>query len=140
MHTRNTEKRKRILLIDRKLETSLFAALEQEGCDITVCESPQKAWGFVYPIRPDVIILHLQHLSSEDIYALQECLSLADGVPVIIATGASRNEAFTKELRRVVPRFLSLPLKPNAVREILDDLNLLPAIDGSDLNGADNSR
>jgi DNA-binding NtrC family response regulator len=139
MRAKHTGNGKRILLIDGKSETSLPAALEQEGCDITVCESPQKAWGFVYPIRPDVIILHLQHLSSKDNYALQECLALADGVPVIIATGASRNEAFTKDLRRVVPRFLSLPLKPNAVREILDDLNLLPAIDGSDLNGADNS-
>jgi DNA-binding NtrC family response regulator len=139
MSAKNTENGKKILLIDGKLETSLPAALEQEGCDITVCESPHKAWGFVYPIRPDIIILHLQHLSSKDIYALQECLALAYGVPVIIATGASRSEAFTKELRRVVPRFLSLPLKPNAVREILDDLNLLPAIDGSDLNGADNS-
>ena len=83
----------------------LLAGLEQEGCDVTVCESPQKAWGFVYPIRPDVIILQLQHLSSKDIYALQECLALADGVPVILATGASRSEALTKELRRVVPDF-----------------------------------
>jgi DNA-binding NtrC family response regulator len=106
-------------LIDGKSETSLLAVLEQEGCEVTVCESPQKAWGFVYPIRPDVIILHLQRLSSKDIYALQECLALADGVPVIIATGASRLEAFTEKLGRVVPQFLSLPLKPNAVREVL---------------------
>jgi len=122
MRAEKIENKKQILLIDGKSETSLFAALEQEGCDIAVCESPQKAWGFVYPIRPDVIILHLQHLSSKDIYALQECLALAGGVPVIIATGASRSEAFTEKLGRVVPRFLSLPLKPNAVREILYDL------------------
>jgi len=122
MHAEQLENKKNILLIDGKSEISLLAALEQEGCDITVCESPQKAWGFVYPIPPDVIILHLQHLSSKDIYALQECLALADGVPVIIATGASRSEDFTKELRRVVPRFLSLPLKPNAVREALHGL------------------
>jgi hypothetical protein len=71
MRAKHTGNGKKILLIDGKSETSLPAALEQEGCDITVCESPQKAWGFVYPIRPDVIILHLQHLSSKDIYALQ---------------------------------------------------------------------
>ncbi len=122
MRAEKIENKKKILLINGKSETSVLAALEPEGCDITVCESPQKAWGFVYPIRPDVIILHLQHLSSKDIYALQECLALADGVPVIIATGASRSEAFTKELKRVVPQFLSLPLKPNAVREVLHGL------------------
>ena len=122
MRAEKIENKKKILLIDRKSETSLLAALEQEGCDISVCDSPQKAWGFVYPIRPDVIILHLQHLSSKDIYALQECLALADGVPVIIATGASRIEAFTQELKRVVPLFLSLPLKPDAVREVLHGL------------------
>jgi len=122
MRAEKIENKKTLLLIDGKSETSLLAALEQEGCDITVCDSPQKAWGFVYPIRPDVIILHLQHLSSKDIYALQECLALADGVPVIIATGASRLEAFTEKLGRVVLRFLSLPLKPNAVREVLHGL------------------
>ena len=122
MRAEKIENKKKLLLIDGKSETSLLAALEQEGCDITVCDSPQKAWGFVYPIRPNVIILHLQHLSSKDIYALQECLALADGVPVIIATGASRIEAFTQELKRVVPRFLSLPLKPDAVREVLHGL------------------
>ena len=122
MRAEKIENKKKLLLIDGKSETSLLAALEQEGCDISVCDSPQKAWGFVYPIRPDVIILHLQHLSSKDIFALQECLALADGVPVIIATGASRIEAFTKELKRVVPRFLSLPLKLDAVREVLHGL------------------
>ena len=122
MRAEKIENKEKLLLIDGKSETSLLAALEQEGCDISVCDSPQKAWGFVYPIRPDVIILHLQHLSSKDIFALQECLALADGVPVIIATGASRIEAFTQELKRVVPLFLSLPLKPDAVREVLHGL------------------
>jgi DNA-binding NtrC family response regulator len=122
MRAEKIENKKKLLLIDGKSETSLRAAFEQEGCDITVCDSPQKAWGFVYPIRPDVILLHLQHLSSKDIYALQECLALADGVPVVIATGASRLEAFTEKLGRVVPQFLSLPLKPNAVREVLHGL------------------
>jgi DNA-binding NtrC family response regulator len=122
MRAEKIENKKTLLLIDGKSETSLLPALEQEGYKVTVCESPQKAWGFVYSIRPDVIILHLQHLSSKDIYAVQECLALADGVPVIIATGASRIEAFTKELKRVVPRFLSLPLKPNAVREVFHGL------------------
>lgn len=83
------------MLINGKSESSLLAGLEQEGCNVTVCESPQKAWRYVNPIWPDVIIPHLQHLSSRDIYPLQEGLALADEVPVIVATAASRSEAFT---------------------------------------------
>ena len=120
MRAEQLENRKNILLINGKSDSSLLAGLEQEGYEVAVCESPQKAWGFVYPIRPDLIILHLPHLSSKDIYALQECLALADGVPVIIATGASRIEVFTEKLGRVVPRFVFLPLQPNAVRVALD--------------------
>ena len=120
MRAEQLENRENILLINGKSDTSLLAGLEREGYEVTVCESPQKAWGFVYPIPPDLIILHLPHLSSKDIYALQECLALADGVPVIIATGASRIEAFTEKLGQVVPRFISLPLQTHAVREALD--------------------
>lgn len=122
MPATSRENRKRILLIHDKPDTALCVGLQHEGYEVTVCESPQKAWGFVYPVRPDFIILHLQHLTREGIVALQECRALADGVPVIIATGASPNGAFTKALEGVVPRFLSLPLKPNAVREALHRL------------------
>ena len=122
MQAEQIENRQNILLITGRPDSSLLVGLEEEGCHVTVCESPQKAWGFVHPTRPDLIILHLRHLSSKDIYALQECLALADGVPVIVATAASRSEAFTKELRRVVPRFLSLPLMPNAVREVFNGI------------------
>jgi len=122
MRAEKTESSKKILLINGKSESSLLAGLEQEGCDVPVCESPQKAWGYVHPIRSDLTILFLPHLSSKDIYALQECLALADGVPVIIATGVSRIEAFRATLGRFVPRFLALPLKPNAVREALHGL------------------
>jgi DNA-binding NtrC family response regulator len=122
MHAEQIENKKNILLITGESASSLRVGLEQEGCHVTVCGAPQKAWSFVYPIRPDLIILHLPQLSDKDVYALQECLALADGVPVIVATGASRTEAFTKEIRSVLPRFLSLPLKSNAVREALHGL------------------
>jgi DNA-binding NtrC family response regulator len=122
MCAEKTKNRERILLINGKSETSLLVDLEQEGYEVTVCESPQKAWGLVYPIRPAVVILHLQHLSRKDIYSLQECHALANGAPVIIATDASRIDAFKKELGPVIPQFLSLPLEPNAVREILHGL------------------
>src|SRR5712691_5077916 len=85
MPAKHTGNREKILLINGKSETSLLVSLEQEGYDVTVCESPQRAWGFVYPIRPHFIILHLEQPSSKDIYGLQECRALADGVPLIIA-------------------------------------------------------
>ena len=122
MHAEKAENRERLLLIDEISETSLLTGLEREGYEVTVCESPQKAWGCVYPIRPDLIVLHRPRLSGKDIYALQECLALADGVPVIIATGASRIDALMRELGKGNSRFVSLPLKPNALRKIRHEL------------------
>ncbi len=119
MPAKNTEKREKILLIDGKWDQPLIGGLEQQGYEVITCESPQKAWGFVYPSRPHLIILHLEEPSSADIYALQECRALADGVPVVIATGASQIQAFIEQLGNGALRFLPLPLKPNAAREIL---------------------
>lgn len=119
MPERYAEKKEKILLIDEKSDTPLIGGLEQQGYEVMSCESPQKAWGFVYPIRPRLIILHLEQPNSRDIYALQECRALADGVPVIIATGASRIQAFVDELGKHALRFIPLPLKSNAIREIL---------------------
>ncbi len=118
MSEKNTEKKEKILLIDGKPDRPLIGGLEKQGYDVITCESPQKAWGFVYPSRPHLIILHLEEPTSSDIYALQECRALADGVPVVIATGASRIQAFTKQLGKGAVWFLPLPLKPNAAREI----------------------
>jgi DNA-binding NtrC family response regulator len=115
----STEKREKILVIDEKSDGPLLRGLEKQGYDVLTCESPQKAWGFVYPTRPHLIILHLEQPTDRDVYALQECRALADGVPVVIATGASRIEAFTKQLGKGSLWFLPLPLKPNAAREML---------------------
>ena len=122
MPANNMDKRERVLLIDGKSDGPLVGRLEQQGYEVTTCESPQKAWGFVYPIRPDFIILHLEESSNIDIYALQECRALADGVPVIIAAGASRIDALMRELGKGNIRFVSLPLKPNALRKIRHEL------------------
>lgn len=119
MAEKNIEKREKILLIDEQSDKPLIGGLEKQGYEVITCESPQKAWGFVYPTRPHLIILHLDEPTSRDIYALQECRALADGVPVVIATGASRIQAFTKRLGKGALSFLPLPLKPNAAREIL---------------------
>ena len=122
MAAKNTENKKRLLLIDEESDISLIVGLQRKGYKVIACESPQKAWGFVYPIRPDVIILHLERPNSRTTYALQECCALADGVPLLIAIHPSQREAFTKEVGESVLRFLYLPLKPNSVREALDGL------------------
>ncbi len=119
MAEKNNEKREKVLLIEEKPDKPLIGGLEEQGYDVITCDSPQKAWGFVYPSRPHLIILHLDEPSSRDIYALQECRALADGVPVVIAAGASRIQAFTKQLGKGTLRFLPLPLEANAAREIL---------------------
>ncbi len=119
MPAKNTEKREKILLIDAKSDRPLIGGLEKQGYEVVTCESPQKAWGFVYPSRPHLIILHLEEPTSKDVYALQECRALADGVPVVIATGVAQIQAFTRQLGKGALRFLPLPLKPNAAREIL---------------------
>ncbi len=115
----NTEKREKILVIDEESDGPLVRGLKNQGYEVLTCESPQKAWGFVYPSRPHLIILHLVEPTSRDIYALQECRALADGVPVVIATGAGRIEAFTKQLGKGGLRFLPLPLRANVARELI---------------------
>ncbi len=119
----NTGKKEKILVVNATADGPLARGLEKQGYDVLTCESPQKAWGFVYPTRPHLIILHLEEPTGKDIYALQECRALADGVPVVVATGVSRIAAFTQQLGRGTLRFLSLPLKPNAAREILRSFN-----------------
>ena len=122
MPANNTDKREKVLLINGKSDGPLAGRLEKQGYEVVACESPQKAWGFVYPIRPHFIILRLEEPGNTDIYALQECRALADGVPVIIATGASRIETLTRELGKGDIHFVSLPLKRNALRKIRHEL------------------
>jgi DNA-binding NtrC family response regulator len=107
--------KQRVLLIDGKSGGPLAVGLERQGYDVTACDSPQKAWGFVYPIRPHFIILHVEEPSNRDVFALQECRALAGEVPVFVATDASRIDACIRELGRGSVRYLSLPLKDKAL-------------------------
>ena len=122
MRAKKTENKKKILLIDEKSDTALFVGLQQEGYDVIACESPQRAWGFVYPIRPRFIIVHFHHPNRTDIFALQECHALAEGVPVIVATSLPGNEAVMKALEERATAFLSLPVEPGSMGRILNDL------------------
>ena len=116
--------RKKILLIDDQRDMSLSVTLQQEGYEVTVCESPQKAWSLVWTLRPHFIIIHLTNPSREDISSLQGCGVLAGGVPIIIAAPVSGGGTIGKALEKVAPVFLSFPLGPNGIGKILEDLDM----------------
>lgn len=118
MAPNNQVQKERVLLIDGKSGGPLAASLERQGYDVTACESPQKAWGFVYPIRPHFIILHVEKATGKEVFALQECRALAGEVPVFVATDASQLDACMRELGRGGVRYLSLPLKDMALRNL----------------------
>ncbi|MBI4490625.1 MAG: response regulator [Deltaproteobacteria bacterium] len=122
MQKKVIEPRKRILLIGENPDIAFFTGLQQEGYEVIACESPQKAWSLVFPYRPDFIIVHLHHPSRRDIAILQECRALAEGVPIIVATSVPGNEALMKALEEGATAFLSLPVKPQTIRKVLDEL------------------
>lgn len=116
------EAKKKILLIDEKLDATLFAALQQQGYDVITCESPQKAWALVFPIRPHFVIVHLRHPTRRDLAILQECRALAEGVPIIVATSVPGHETVMQALEEGATSFLSLPAKPQTIKKVLDTL------------------
>ncbi|MBI2357965.1 MAG: response regulator [Deltaproteobacteria bacterium] len=113
---------KTILLVDEESEIALHTALQREGYRVFSCESPQTAWGLAYSFRPDFVIVHLHQPSARDVARLQECRALADGVPVIVATATPGYETIVKALEEGATAFLFLPIKPRAIRKVLDGL------------------
>ena len=118
---RTMEVRRKILLIDEKRDSPILIFLQQEGYEVIACDSPQKAWGPVYPLRPHIIIVHLPNPSRKDLALLQECRALADGVPVLVAASFPGLDPIPEELKELVAAFISVPLKSNAVEQALDD-------------------
>ena len=114
--------KRKILLIGENPDVQLFTALQQEGYEVITCESPQKAWGLVYEFRPHFIIVHLHHTSRRDITVLQECRAMAEGIPIIVTTSVPVHEAVMKALEAGATAFLFLPIKPQAIRKVLDGL------------------
>lgn len=114
--------RKKILLIDHETDIQLFNAIRQEGFEVIACESPQLAWGLVFPFRPHCIIVHLHRPSSRDMAALQECHALAEGVPIIVAASVPEDEAVMKVLEERTASFLPLPVRPGTIKKILDGI------------------
>jgi len=116
---------KQILLIDDKKDNILSAAVDGDGYDVIQCDSVRKAWCLVYPRRPHLIILHLDSCKSAALADLQECLALAEGVPIILAASASVHETLMKNPRHRPSAFLTLPLAQGAIRKMVSDLQAL---------------
>ena len=115
---------RKILLIDNQWDTSLFIVLQREGYEVIAVESPQKAWGVVWTLRPHFIIIHLTNLSRGDISALQGCAVLTGGVPIIIAAPVSSGGTLIEALEKVAAVFFSFPMGPYGIGEILHDLEM----------------
>ena len=115
---------KKILLIDDKKDCALSAALKREGYDVIHCDSVRRAWSFVYPKRPQLIIVHLYNAKRTDLADIQECHVLAEGVPIILATSAQVNETLVKDLQHRAAAILALPLVPGTIRKVLNNLEV----------------
>ena len=99
---------KKILLIDHDKDSVLSAALSQERYEVIHCPSVQKAWSFVYPYPPHLIIIHLDELDRAGLTDLQECWALAEGVPVILATAPRVNRTLMEALHHRIAGVLDL--------------------------------
>lgn len=119
---RPREVRTKILLIGENPDIQFFTALQHEGYEAIICESPQKAWSLVYAFRPHLIVVHLRHPSRNDIAILQECRAMIEGIPIVVVTSAPGHEAVMRALEEGATSFLSLPVEAAKIKKIVDDI------------------
>lgn len=89
---------KRILLIDHQANSALSTALAREGYQVVLCDCVQKAWNFLYPQRPNLIIFGLHDCEGRALSDLHECRALAGSVPMVLATSVPVSPALLKSL------------------------------------------
>jgi DNA-binding NtrC family response regulator len=112
---------KKILLIDGNKNSALSAVLSQEGYHVVHCDSVQKAWSFIYPYPPHLIIVHLDDLNRAGLDDLEECWALAEGVPIILATSAQVNQTVMEAVQHRAAGILALPSMMKTSAEALDE-------------------
>ena len=113
---------KKILLIDNEKSSALATVLEREGYDVVHCDCVQKAWNFVYPLRPHLIILSLRNSNGVALSDLHECRALANGVPIVVATSVHPTRALLNALPHGAAAVVADSLTPKIVRATLHDL------------------
>ncbi len=112
---------KKILLIDGNKDSALSAVLSQEGYHVVRCDSVQKAWSFIYPYPPHLIIVHLDDLNRAGLDDLEECWALAEGVPIILATSAQVNRTVMEAVQHRAAGILALPSMMKTSAKALDE-------------------
>lgn len=122
MKEKAREVRTKILLIGENPDIQFFTALQQEGYEAIICESPEKASTLIYAFRPHLITVHLRHPSRRDIATLQECRAMAEGIPIVVTTSVPGHEAVMRALEEGATSFLSLPVEGAKIKKVLDDL------------------
>ena len=115
---------KKILLIGKKQQIGLSAALRGEGYDVIHCDSVQQAWGFFYRHRPNLIVIQLDHFDSDDLRDLQECHTLAERVPIILTTCAQVDETLRKALQHRTAAIVDLSSTAQGFKEALHSLDI----------------
>jgi DNA-binding response OmpR family regulator len=121
-----TSKITRILLIDPAKNSALESALSAQGHAPLHCLSVQQAWNLVYPLRPDLIIVHLCGPGNAALSDLQECRALARGVPIILAISTPLSPSLAKLLEHEAAPVLPISSTPEALRESLHNLETAP--------------
>ncbi len=131
METVHTEIRKRpveirrekpinkILLIDSSSTSSLSTDLARQAHHVIHCNRVQKAWNFVYPHPPDLIVFNLREFDDRSLADLHECRALAGRVPIIVATSLFANPDLLKALPRGTAAVVAYDAAAQAATETL---------------------
>jgi DNA-binding response OmpR family regulator len=118
-----TNRIKKILLIDKDNDCALSTALAEEGHDVVHCDSVHEAWNLVYPYRPHLIILRLYNADGSALSDIRECRALAEGVPIVLAiTSAQISPALLKTLQHGAETVLAVSSTLESVRKALHGL------------------
>jgi DNA-binding NtrC family response regulator len=121
---RNTRARKfkKILLIDPDKTNALSGALTRTGYDLVQCDSVQQAWNFVYPRRPDLIVLRLNNAHRAVLSEFRECRVLAASTPIVLALSAPAKPGLVEAMQRRSSAILLVSPTVESVTGTLDDL------------------
>lgn len=112
---------RRILLIDERADANLHAAIVESGGKVTACNAPKEGWNLIYPVPPQLVVVHLYHPNREDVAMLQECRFMAKGVPIVVATTYEQTEILKDLLEDLPAAFLVLPAGPDDVSRVFSE-------------------
>lgn len=114
----------KILLIDGDSTSALSTDLARQARHVIHCNRVQKAWNFVYPQPPDLIVFNLHKFDDSALADLKECRALAGSVPMIVATSLYANPDLLRALPRGTAAVVAQDAAARAALETLRNPNL----------------